>query len=194
MNSILDEARNGTVIHKDMDVELPIFGKARIYGLIPYDSNPLTNIITSPPLGKAIIIANRCLFELNGKIIQRFPIFSSVSIPLDNVFPVYLLYVPRLLNNSKNPSHVEYYISAYKSTIYNCNVSRLDDIHISEYIAYYTRKEDELLFKSSSELSGMGNAFMVITYRENTKTGEILYETYNAQDITLSSDNHKKAY
>ena len=176
-------------IRKNMDVELPIVGKAKIYGFIPHDSNPLSSIIDCPFLGKANIVANRCIATIDGKSFHRFPIFTSVSTTAQEEFPVYLLYIPRLLENTKNPTYPDYYLSALKSRNYNWNVSRIEEIHTADGVAYYSRRHDELLFESDSELSGLANSFSVITYRESPKTGETLYEVYNANDVQLADTN-----
>ena len=189
MISLIDNARNGKEIRKNMDVELPIVGKAKIYGFIPHDSNPLSSTLDCPFLGKANIVANRCIATIDGKSFHRFPIFTSVSTTAQEEFPVYLLYIPRLLENTKNPTYPDYYLSALKSRNYNWNVSRIEEIHTADGVAYYSRRHDELLFESDSELSGLANSFSVITYRESPKTGETLYEVYNANDVQLADTN-----
>lgn len=113
-----------------------------------------------------------------------------MSTATKDVYPVYLLYIPRLLENPKNPSYVDYYLSALKNQKnYNWNVSRIEDIATDDDgVAYYSRRNDELLFESASKLSGLANSFLVITYRESPKTGEMLYEVYNAEDVLFSND------
>lgn len=183
MSTLYDTFLNKGTIQINSTVKLPIGKDATVYGFLACNDFLFSNTLDSPPLGIAHVIRNRIFCFLGDKT-YRFPIFASISKPRDEKYPVYLLYVPRLLD-------LEYksYVDAYRLTMKNERphvwVQKVDGISVTDGVAYYYPKEDEYLFESQSKLKGIGNAFLVITRRVAPEHGGTIYEIFEPSEIEL---------
>lgn len=190
MATLLEALKRGKTVEADTRIKLPIDGKAVIYGFVPYHCDDMDSCfgfeetVTCPPIGYANIIGDRIIFPLNGKFF-RAPIFNSISFP-EEKYPVYLLYVPRLLNLSS-----KYKISGYKKAFVSEKPRLIgydkypDDIRVIESIPFYSPLNGEYIFSSTSKLRGIGNSFVVITRRCSKETGTFVYEVYNPKDVEI---------
>lgn len=183
MVTVFEACINGQKISSNTCVKLPFVGKAYIYGFAIYDDDIFTDIVCCPPLGVAYVVGNRILFSLENKI-YRFPIFSSIEKPAKEKYPVYLLYVPRLLSLPYS-SHVAAYVETMKKEKPHLNIYKVDGIKLEDKKPYYFPKEDEFYFKSSSQLGGIANTFVVITRRISPHNGNLIYEVFDPNEVEI---------
>ena len=187
MSSIIEALKQSKSINSRSRIKLPVDGIAEIYGFVPYHEDTFSSLglettPTCPPLGGANVIGNRIIFALDGKI-YRVPLFETLSIA-EEKYPIYLLYVPRLLNLSAE-SRIKTYLSSFKNEKASPFIHQVDGIRIVDNHPFYFPNEDEYLFTSSSKLKGIGNAFAVITRRRSKENGMLLYEVYDPRDIEV---------
>lgn len=187
MPSIIEALKQGKTINSGSRIKLPVEGLAEIYGFVPYHDDTFSSIglektPTCPPLGPANIIGNRIIFSIEGNI-YRAPLFKALSIA-EEKYPIYLLYVPRLLNLSAE-SRIKAYLSSFKNEKPSPYINQVDGIRIVDKEPFYFPNEDEYLFTSSSKLKGIGNSFAVITRRLSKDNGLLLYEVYDPQDVEV---------
>lgn len=183
MTSLFDLFFNGKTIESSIPIKLPIESHATIYGFVAYDNYPFSEVVSCPPLGPAHIIANRIVFSMEGKL-YRFPIFNKISKPIEEKYPVFLLYVPRLLG-LEWPSHVSSYLSSMKNEKPDRYVGKVNGIQVIENKAYYFPKEDEYLFESNTQFRGIGNSFVIITRRNSPDNGVFIYEVWNPGEVKI---------
>lgn len=182
MSNLYDICLQGQKISQYTPVKL-LNGEARIYGFIAYHANIFSENVSCPPLGKAYVVGNRIVFSMENKL-YRFPIFSSIEKNTQERYPVYLLYVPRLMD-LPNQSHVTAYVSSMKNEKPNSNVWKVDSIKLIEGKPYYFPKENEFYFDSTSQFKGIGDAFEVIVTRKSPVDGSLIYEVYDPKDIEI---------
>lgn len=191
MPSIVEALKQGKTINSKSRIKLPVEGLAEIYGFVPYHDDTFSGLgmektPVCPPLGPANIIGNRVIFALDGKI-YRAPLFKTISVA-EEKYPIYLLYVPRLLNLTAE-SRIKAYLSSFKNERPSPYINQVDGIRTIDNKPFYFPNEGEYLFTSSSKLKGIGNAFAVITRRLSKDSGLLLYETYDPQDVEVISFN-----
>lgn len=183
MSNLYDICLQGSKISKFTSVKLPA-GEAQIYGFIAYHDNIFSDNVSCPPLGKAYVVGNRIVFNMENKL-YRFPIFSSIEKNTQESYPVYLLYVPRLMDLPYQ-SHVAAYVSSMKNEKpIPYYIWKVDSIRSIEGKPYYFPKEDEFYFDSTSQFKGIGNAFEVIIRRTSPVDGSLVYEVYDPKDIEI---------
>lgn len=182
MATISNILSQGKKIKNFIPIRLPIVGSALIYGFVAINESSFSNIVNCPPLGSAHVIANRIIFSLDGNL-YRFPIFSSISKPTDDKYPVYLLHVPRLIESCE--SYVNAYLYCMKNNKLHKWINKVDGVRVFDGIAYYYPREDEYLFETTSQLRGFGNSFVVITRRISSENGNVFYEVWNPNEIEL---------
>lgn len=187
MANIIDAIKQGKTIISGSRIKLPVEGLAEIFGFVPYHEDVLSDFglertPTCPPLGAANIIGNRIIFAIDGQI-YRVPLFKTLAVA-DEKYPIYLLYVPRLLDLPAE-SRVKAYISSFKNEKPSPYIYQVNGIKIIDKEPFYFPNEDEYLFTSPSKLKGIGNAFAVITRRKSKENGILQYEVYNPQDIEV---------
>lgn len=188
MKNLIDTVKSGHIISKYDVVKLPTGEKAYIYGFIPYNSSPFSFALSCPPLGKAIIIGNRCISNINGNFC-RFPIFASVRQITKKKYPLYLLYVPRLIELS-NQEYVKYYMDCYRTSRFNFKINKIEGVEIEDNNAFYKPEDldmefNSFVYSSYNRISGIGNGFVVITYKHLEREGVMIYEVYDALDLEL---------
>lgn len=194
MSNLLELLHQVGNVSQYTKIELPLVGKATIYGFVVYNDNTFPELanqtitqVSSPPLGKANVVGNRIIFAMDNKI-YRFPIFSSVEKSTKECYPVYLLYVPRLMD-LKASSHVAAYKDYMKNEkpqqIHKGNIWKVDGIKVIDNKALYFPKDDEYVFESSSPFTGIGNAFMVITRRVSSNDGSLIYEVFDPNEVKV---------
>lgn len=191
MDTLIELIKNRKELHNKMGVKLPTGEKAYIYGFIPYNNSPFGNHLPCPSLGVATIVGNRCI-EYFGGILHRFPIFKKVRRALCDKYHVFLLYVPRMFE--LEPILSKCYVESMRNKDrYNCNISKIEDITIVDSKAYFTPQNNEFEFSNGGysdtpELKGIGNGFVVITYRSLPKGGETIYEIYDGRDVQINDE------
>ena len=189
--SLKEALAEGQTLKKGMQVVLPTYMEATIYGFIAIeeDEEDLFDLsIDMPPLGEAKVLSNRVITSINDKM-YRFPIFSEARKATEIKYPLRFLYVPRLLN-LPSQWEVKYYMSSLSDETPNPKVSRIDGVEIEDNIAYYYSKEDDLYFQSSSRLSGIGNGMVVITRRLSKCSDDIKYEIFNSNEVLIEKNGH----
>lgn len=191
MANIIDVLKQGETIDSHTRIKLPIEGNAEIYGFVPYYDDAFSNLGMEstplcPPLGPANVVGNRVIFGIDGKI-YRSPLFKTISTP-EEKYPIYLLYVPRLMNLSAE-SKVKTYIASFKNEKPSYYINSLEGIKMIDNKPFYYPKEDDYLFTSPSSLRAVGNAFVVITRRRSKDNGLLLYEVYPPEDVDIKGYN-----
>ncbi len=182
MATLFDILYQGKKVDSSTPIKLPIVDNATIYGFVAYNENLLSDIVNCPPLGVAFIVANRAVFYFEDKF-YRFPIFSSISKPVEDKYHVYLLHVPRLLEMCF--SHVNAYLYCMKNNKLHKWISKVEGIKVVDNKAYYYPKEDECLFESSSQFRAIANSFVVITRRITSENENVIYEVWNPNEIEI---------
>lgn len=192
MSNIVESLNNGNKIDAEycVKIKLPVEGKAEIFGFVTFHDDIFSNVGTEgaptcPPLGQANVIGDRIIFPIDNKI-YRAPIFSCVSKP-EIKYPIYLLYVPRLLNQTYD-SHIKAYVQSFKNERPSPYIAKVDGVRIEDKQPFYFPKEDEYIFSSKSKLRGIGNSFVVITRRISKETGALIYEVYNPKDVEIINE------
>lgn len=181
--SLCDAIKEGRTIYKGYKVSLPVDGEASIYGFVVYHDNIFSEQVSCPPLGRANVVGNRIIFAMDDKI-YRFPIFTSIEKRTKECYPVYLLYVPRLMDLPYS-SHVAAYIHSFKNEKPHMYIWKVDGIKLIDNVPYYYPKDDEYIFKSPSPFTGIGNAFAVITRRISSNDGYFIYEVYDPNEVKV---------
>ena len=182
MSTLYDICLQGQKVSKYTPVKLPT-GEAHIFGFVAYHDNVFSDNVSCPPLGKAYVVCNRIVFSMENKL-YRFPIFSSIEKNTKESYPVYLLYVPRLMDLPYQ-SHVTAYVDSMKNEKPNSYVWKVDSIRLIEGKAYYFPQEDEFYFDSTSQFKGIGDAFEVIITRKSPVDGSLIYEVYDPKEIEI---------
>ena len=88
----------GQTLSRGMHVSLPMGLEATIYGFVPVEVSLFDFRIDMPPLGEAKVVSNRVVAAFNGGL-RHFPVFNDVSKPVEERYPLSLLYIPRFLRN-----------------------------------------------------------------------------------------------
>lgn len=184
--NIIDAINNGRTLSKGQQVTLPVEGDATIYGFLAIENFIFSSMaIDMPPLGEATVLSNRVIFAFDKKL-HRFPIFNSVCKVTEEKYGLQFLYVPRLLNLSK-----QWIVNAYEQSMVqekpNPTVARIDGVKIEDNVAYYYPHNDDMYFKSSSKLRGLGDGLAVIIRRISKISGDIKYEIYNPEEIQVEN-------
>ena len=184
--NIIDAINNGRTLSKGQPVTLPVEGDATIYGFLAIENFIFSSMaIDMPPLGEATVLSNRVIFAFDKKL-HRFPIFNSVCKVTEEKYGLQFLYVPRLLNLSK-----QWIVNAYEQSMVqekpNPTVARIDGVKIEDNVAYYYPHNDDMYFKSSSKLRGLGDGLAVIIRRISKISGDIKYEIYNPEEIQVEN-------
>ncbi len=183
MSNLLGLCLQGVKISQYTTIELPLVGKATIYGFVVYHDNIFSEQVRCPPLGRANVVGNRIIFAMDDKI-YRFPIFTSIKKGTKECYPVYLLYVPRLMDLPYS-SHVAAYIHSMKNEKPHTYIWKVDGIKLIDNVPYYYPKDDEYIFESTSPFTGIGNAFAVITRRISSNDGYFIYEVYDPNEVKV---------
>ncbi len=180
----LDEAiNNGQKLSAGEKVILPIAEEAEIYGFIVTTNNILSLEIDMPPLGECNVFSNRVIFYL-GKQLHRFPIFTAISRPSQEKYPVYLLYIPKFLNLDSDWKK-KYYIHTMTRENPHPKVAQIDGVRIEDSIAYYYPNEHDLYFESRSKLRAIGSGFAVVTRRVTKLSENIKYEIFDSHSAMI---------
>lgn len=177
--------RDGYILSKGMSVRLPINVEASIYGFLAIDDDVFSYEIDMPPLGCANVLANRVVFAMGEKL-YRFPIFSNLSKTSKEPYNLYLLYVPKFMFSPYH-SHVQAYKYSMKNDKPSANVAKLEGIRIENGSAFYLPKEDDLMFRSSSMLTGIANDFAVVVRRITKDRGHVIYEIYDKHEVRIEN-------
>lgn len=193
MDTLIELIKNRKELRNNMGVKLPTGEKAYIYGFIPYNNSPFGNNLACPSLGMATVVGNRCIDYIGG-VLHRFPIFKSVRTTLRDKYHVFLLYVPRMFELEPNLSKC-YIESMRNKDRYDFNISKIEDISIIDSKPYFTPLDNEFEFLNSGYsdtpgLKGIGNGFVVITYRSLPERGETIYEIYDGRDVQINDEVH----
>lgn len=183
--NVIDAINNGRTLSKGQPVTLPVEGDATIYGFLAIENFIFSMAIDMPPLGEATVLSNRVIFAFDKKL-HRFPIFNSVCKATEEKYGLRLLYVPRLLNLS-NQWNVQAYEQSMVQEKSNPKVARIDGVKIEDDVAYYYPQNNDMYFKSSSKLRGLGNGLAVIIRRISKISGDIKYEIYNPEEIQVEN-------
>lgn len=189
MANIYDKITGGGIINRGTKVKLPIVGEAYIYGFVPIDEDDffefsILNDLDGPALGPACVIGNRVVFSIDGKF-SRFPLFSTIRSITEEKYPIYLLYVPKLLK-SPYSSH----LTAYKYSMQNekphQNIGKVNGIKlIMEGTPYYYPQQNEFLFSCNSLLRAIANTFAVVTRRKSGDNELVVYEVFNPSEVEV---------
>lgn len=175
----------GQTLSKGMQVSLPMGLEATIYGFVPVEVSLFDFRIDMPPLGEAKVVSNRVVAAFNGGL-RHFPVFNDVSKPVEERYPLSLLYIPRFLRNRLDSESLE---SAYLRVLMygtpELKVKKLNGVDIEKGCAYYFPQENDLYFESSSKLSGIANGLAVITRRLSKETDELRYEIFNSDEVLV---------
>lgn len=188
MAKILEKISKGFRVTKGTKIKIPIGGEALIYGFVPFNEDELfefsiLNDLNGPALGPAYVIGNRIIFSLDGKF-SRFPIFTSIQNFDEEKYPIYLLYVPKLLN-SPNSTHVGAYKYSMKNEKPHKYIGKVEGVKILDDRAYYFPNANEFFFTSQSCLRGLANSFAVITQRKSGDNEMVVYEVFDPTEIEI---------
>lgn len=182
MASLLNKLENEGNISKSLTVQLPIGEEGEIIGFVPYtENNILSDKINCPPLGKAYVIGNRIIFNLNDKT-YGFPIFKKISKINEDKLHLLFLYIPRLISELTQ-SKLQAYFQSVRDPKPNPWVNNIDRISLLDGFAYYTPFENEYLFETNTKFKGVAPDFVVVTRRIIQSTGELIYEIYDPSEI-----------
>lgn len=183
--NLFEAVANGKELTKGMEVKLPLFDyKAYIYGFVPTQGRALDVEIDTPVLGQAKVLSNRIVYES-----RAFPIFTSVQKALEEKYNLYQLYVPHFLSDSKYASWRKAYWQAFTGDSVDSKVASYGNVEIDgtlgERQAFYHPRENDLYFQSPSKLRGIASSFVVITRRISKVTDQVIYETYNPEEVKI---------
>ncbi len=174
----------GQTLSKGMQVSLPMGLEATIYGFVPVEVSLFDFRIDMPPLGEAKVVSNRVVAAFNGGL-RAFPVFNNVSKPVEESYPLSMLYIPRFLRNRLDGSLENAYLGVLRNGTAESKVKKLNGVDIENGCAYYFPQENDLYFESSSKLSGIANGLAVITRRLSKETDELRYEIFNSDEVLV---------
>ncbi len=181
--SLEDAIQEGIKLSAGAKAVLPSGDEAEIYGFIAIDNNPLCSFIDMPPLGECKVFSNRAIFLMDKQLL-RFPIFQSVSQVAEERYGLYLLYIPKYLNQATDYLR-RYYIESMSMDKPHPKVTYIDGVQVEENVAYYLPKEHDLYFESRSKLRGIGSGFVIITRRVSKLSDEIKYEVFDSHSVRM---------
>lgn len=193
MKNLNDLLYSVGVINKGQKVAMSMITKLEIHAFIPMcEYNGLEFMFKDmydrePCLGKVDVYRNRIVHKVNENghnIVQRYPIFSTVSLIAENDIPLTNLYIAKYWNeeNTYKKDIREYKeFLRHKRTRINNRLQEIKEDENNNYV--YKPNKDELFFSSDSLVTAVANRFLVVCRRINEITGDLVFETYEPNEL-----------
>lgn len=180
-------------VNKGQKVATSLIAKLEIYAFIPMcEYNGIDFMFNEmfdgePFLGKVDVYGNRIVRKLKKNdynVVQRYPIFSKVSLMTESHISLTNLYIAKYWNEAatynKNIKEYKDFLRSRRTNINN----RLQGIEKDENNNYvYKPNNDELFFSCDNLVTAVADRYYVICRRINEVTGELIYEIYEPNEL-----------